>query len=187
VSFLTTPSQTVGPYFTIGLDHLNCDHLAVPGGSGVAVSIAGQVRDGNGAGVSDAVLEIWQAGSSGRYAHPEDRRELPLDPGWRGFGRIPTDAKGCFQFTTVKPGPVPGPKDSMQAPHIVVLLGMRGLLRHLMTRIYFPDDGANATDPVLALVPAPRRATLIARPEGGGHLVWNILLQGKDETVFFNY
>jgi protocatechuate 3,4-dioxygenase alpha subunit len=187
VSLSPTPSQTVGPYFALGLDALNNNQLSGPGIAGAAIVISGRMFDGNGAPVPDAVLEIWQANSNGRYAHPEDTRELALEQNWRGFGRIPTDASGRFQLTTVKPGTVPGPGVSTQAPHIVVLIGMRGLLRHLMTRIYFPGEPANDHDPILALVPAERRQTLIARPHDGGALEWNIVLQGSSETVFFSY
>jgi protocatechuate 3,4-dioxygenase alpha subunit len=139
--------------------------------------------------VDDAGIEIWQANTHGRYAHPEDEQEEPHSPGFRGFGRIPTGDDGTFRFTTIKPGPVPGLKGTTQAPHLVVTIFMRGLLRHLLTRLYFPDEPLNAEDPVLALVPADRRATLIARkaPLGEGGLEWNVILQGDDETVFFDY
>jgi protocatechuate 3,4-dioxygenase alpha subunit len=187
VSLHPTPSQTVGPYFSIGLDALNQNRVAVAGTSAASVAITGRVIDGQGDPVPDAVLEIWQAAPSGRYAHPEDTRDLPLEEGWRGFARIPTSAAGSFELTTVKPGPVPGPGGSVQAPHIVVLVGMRGLLRHLMTRIYFPDEPANLGDPVLALVPDARRPTLIARAAGPARLEWDIILQGANETVFFSY
>src|SRR6185295_16089268 len=118
----------------------------------------GRLLDGNGAGVNDAVIEIWQANAEGKYAHPEDKQKKPLEKGWRGFGRVFTDAKGGFRFTTIKPGRVPGPGGAAQAPHLVVSVFMRGLLKHLATRIYFPDEtAANAADPVLKLVPAARR------------------------------
>ena len=107
--------------------------------------------------------------------------------GFKGFGRIPTDARGAFRFSTIKPGRVPGPGGRLQAPHLVVSVFMRGLLKHLATRIYFPDEAGNAEDPILKLVPPARRSTLIARPRSRGVLEWNIILQGKGETVFFDY
>jgi protocatechuate 3,4-dioxygenase alpha subunit len=137
--------------------------------------------------VDDGLIEIWQANSHGKYPHPEDRQKKPLEKGFRGFGRIPTDGKGGFRFTTIKPGRVPGADGRLQAPHLVVSVFMRGLLKHLATRLYFPDDPANSDDALLKLVPAARRATLIARRKGKSALEWNILLQGKGETVFFDY
>ena len=121
--------------------------------------------------VDDALVEIWQANSAGRYAHPEDDREdVPLEDGFTGFGRCATDAEGRFEFLTVKPGPVPGPDDRLQAPHIDVSVFARGLLNRLVTRIYFPDEAeANAGDPVLALIEDEvERQTLIAAPGGRG-------------------
>jgi protocatechuate 3,4-dioxygenase alpha subunit len=129
--------------------------------------------------VPDAVIEIWQANADGEYSS--------TSAGFRGFGRIPTGADGRFAFTTIKPGPVPGPRGAMQSPHLAVRVMMRGLLKDLITRMYFPDENL-AADPVLLLVPEPRRATLIAAPleHGGTTLIWNIELQGERETVFFD-
>jgi protocatechuate 3,4-dioxygenase alpha subunit len=188
MSVRATASQTVGPFFHIGLTALNTTDPAGEDVEGERVTIQGQVLDGSGVPVGDAVIEIWQANAHGRYAHPEDPQEQPHTPGFRGFGRVATDDEGAFRFTTIKPGPVPGPHGAIQAPHLVVIIFMRGLLKHLLTRIYFPDEALNAEDPVLALVPAERRATLIARqdPAGEGILVWNIMLQGDEETVFFD-
>src|SRR6185503_18541717 len=115
----------------------------------------------------DAMIELWQANREGRYAHPEDRQNKPLDPGFSGFGRTGTDAAGLFRFHTIKPGAVPAPAGGLQAPHILVGVFARGLLRRLVTRIYFADEPANAEDPVLALVPAARRGTLMAAPVAG--------------------
>ena len=189
MSLETTASQTIGPYFHIGLTWLVTDHLAGPGVSGEPVAIEGRVLDGDGRPVDDALVEIWQANAHGRYAHPEDTRDLPLEPEWRGFGRVPTDEGGGFRFTTIKPGRVPAPDGGLQAPHLNVTIFMRGLLKQLVTRIYFPDDPANAEDPVLQRVPAERRATLIAQPLAGhpDALAWNVILQGRGETVFFEY
>jgi len=100
---------------------------------------------------------------------------------------VPTDAAGGFRFTTIKPGRVPAPDGGMQAPHINVTIFMRGMLKHLKTRIYFPEDPANAADPVLSRVPADRRATLIAVPRAKAAFEWNVVLQGRGETVFFDY
>jgi protocatechuate 3,4-dioxygenase alpha subunit len=182
-----TPSQTVGPFFTIGLSRLEKTVLAGPTVSGEKITIAGRVIDGEGKPVPDALLEIWQANSHGRYAHPEDGQSKPLDPGFQGFGRIGVDENGGFVFTTVKPGAVPGPDGKMQAPHIAVSIFARGLQLRLVTRIYFLEEAANADDYVLNLVEPARRATLIARKTSvAGALEWNVILQGDDETVFFD-
>lgn len=183
-----TTSQTVGPFFTIGLTRMNQTNLVGPGVSGERVTIEGRVFDGDGAPIPDAVIEIWQANSHGKYNHPEDEQDKPIEPGFRGYGRIPTDETGRFSFTTIKPGAVPGPDGKMQAPHIAVSIFMRGLLRRLVTRIYFPDEPGNEGDFVLNLVEASRSGTLIARKVAGreGVLEWNVVAQGADETVFFD-
>ncbi len=187
MKLVASGSQTVGPYLHIGLTWLNTDRIAGRGVKGERVALQGRLLDGNGVGVSDGLVEIWQANATGKYAHPDDRQKKPLEKGFRGFGRIPTDAKGRFRFSTVKPGRVPGPGGKLQAPHLAVTVFMRGLLKQLSTRIYFPGDPANADDPVLKRVPAARRATLIARRKSKGVLQWNIVLQGRDETVFFDF
>jgi protocatechuate 3,4-dioxygenase alpha subunit len=183
-----TTSQTVGPFFCIGMDRLNCAELAGPGVSGERVTIEGRVLDADGVGVPDAVIELWQANSHGKYAHPEDTQDKPVDAGFQGYGRIPTDEDGKFRFTTIKPGAVPGPDGQLQAPHIGVSVFMRGLLRRAVTRIYFPDDAGNAGDFVLGLVEAGRRGSLIARNVPGveGLLKWDVIMQGPGETVFFD-
>ena len=185
---IVTPSQTVGPFLRLGLSDLNTTDLTrKASGGGERITIAGSVLDGDRQPVPDAMLDIWQANVHGKYAHPDDSQVKPLDPGFSGFGRIPTDAAGTFRFTTIKPGPVPGRGNTLQAPHILVALFMRGLLRHLYTRIYFSDSPGNAADPVLALVDdARRRETLIAkRQPGSGEYRWDVILQGDGETVFF--
>ena len=187
MSLFASGSQTVVPYLHIGLTWLNTSKIAGPGVKGERVTIQGQLLDGDGAGVSDGLVEIWQANAEGKYAHPEDPQKKALEKGFRGFGRIPTDAKGTFKFATIKPGRVPGPGGKLQAPHLNVTVFMRGLLKQLSTRIYFPDEAANAQDPILKLVPAARRGTLVARRKAKGLLEWNIVLQGKDETVFFDF
>lgn len=188
MSLQATTSQTVGPYFSMGLTRLKKDNLAGPGISGERVTISGRVLDGDGAGVPDAMLEIWQANSYGKYAHPEDKQNKTLEAGFQGYGRIPTDANGAFRFQTIKPGSVAGPDDKPQAPHIVVSVFARGLLRRLVTRIYFPDETANAGDFVLNLVEPARRGMLVAHKLAGqeGNLEWNVILQGDGETVFFD-
>jgi protocatechuate 3,4-dioxygenase, alpha subunit len=187
VSLFATGSQTVGPYLHIGLDWLVTRDIAGKGIAGERVVVQGRLIDGDGNGVSDGLIEIWQANAAGKYAHPEDTQKKPLEKGWRGFGRIPTDAKGGFRFTTIKPGRVPAPGGGLQAPHLLVSVFMRGLLKQLATRLYFPDEAAaNAEDPVLKLVPAARRTTLL--PQRKGKLLeWNIVLQGKNETAFLDY
>jgi protocatechuate 3,4-dioxygenase, alpha subunit len=181
-------SQTVGPYFRIGLERLFRPDLTTEHPAGERIEITGRVLDGEGHPVEDAVLEIWQANAQGTYANPEDSRDKPADSKFRGFGCCPTDDNGAFRFVTIKPGRVPGPDGKLQAPHIVVSVFMRGLLRRLVTRIYFPNEPANDEDSALNLVEASRRNTLIANAVSGrtGVLEWNVLLQGPNETVFFD-
>ncbi len=183
-----TASQTVGPFFHVGLGWLTIEKLAGPGVSGERVTIEGRVLDGDGKPVPDAMIEIWQANAHGKYAHLEDNQDKPREPGFKGFGRVATDDDGAFRFTTIKPGRVPGPAGQLQAPHIVVSVFMRGLLKHLVTRLYFPDEPSNADDPILNRIEPTRRATLIAKKVGGrdGVVVWNVILQGDGETVFFD-
>jgi len=188
VTRTVTTSQTVGPFFLIGLDRMSQNDLAPAGVSGDRIEIAGRVVDADGAPVPDAVIEIWQANAHGRYAHPEDLQDKPLDPRFRGYGRCATDDEGRFHFTTVKPGQVPAPDGTLQAPHIAVSVFMRGLLIRLTTRIYFPDEPANGADFALNLVEASRRGTLIAKKVAGreGVLEWDVILRGPVETVFFD-
>jgi protocatechuate 3,4-dioxygenase alpha subunit len=189
MSLQTTGSQTIGPYLHIGLTWLVNDELAPQGVTGENVSVEGRIVDGDGKPVNDAVVEIWQANAHGRYAHPDDTQEKPLDPKFKGFGRVFTDEDGRFRFATIKPGSVPAPGGGVQAPHLNVTIFMRGILKQLITRMYFANDPANAGDPVLASVPASRRETLMAKPVAGrvGALEWNVVLQGDGETVFFDY
>src|SRR5438067_757135 len=189
MSLQTTSSQTIGPYLHIGLTWLVTDNLAAPGVSGEKVAIEGRIVDGDGIAVNDAVVEIWQANAQGRYAHPEDTQDKPFESAFKGFGRVTTDNDGVFRFTTIKPGRVPGPGGGLQAPHLNVTIFTRGLLKHLITRMYFPNESANDDDPVLARVPKERRMTLVAAPiEGRSNSVrWDVVLQGENETVFFDY
>ncbi len=184
--YLPTPSQTIGPFFSFALPGLQGNELVPPGTDG-ALRIEGRVLDGEGNPVVDAMIEIWQAHRSGRYAHPEDRRDLPLDEDFTGFGRCGTDGAGRFWFLTVKPGRVPGPAGALQAPHVNVSVFARGLLQRAVTRIYFPDEvEANESDPVLRSIADPiARSTLVARAENG-LLRFDIHLQGERETAFFD-
>jgi protocatechuate 3,4-dioxygenase alpha subunit len=186
MKLLPTASQTVGPYLHIGLAWLTIDRVAAPDCPGQHLELGGRVLDGDGRPVPDALVEIWQADAHGRYAHPEDTREAPVTPGFRGFGRVPTDGHGRFRFFTIKPGAVADPRGGLQAPHLVVSVFMRGLLKRLVTRVYFPDEPRNADDGVLRLVPVERRGTLVARQTASGELEWDIILQGDGETVFFD-
>ena len=182
-----TPSQTVGPYLHIGLDWLNTSDLTVPGLSGERIVVTGRVLDANRQPVPDGVDEIWQANAHGKYAHPEDTRALP-DEGFAGFGRCPTDTEGRFRFITIKPGSVPDANGQTQAPHMLVNVFARGLLKHLSTRIYFLGDNHDQ-DFVMQQVPAERRATLIATPSAGEPSTFErdiVLGGGADETVFFD-
>jgi protocatechuate 3,4-dioxygenase, alpha subunit len=205
-----TPWQTVGPFFHYGLpwkggadlvgqSDLGARpelfpeahyvlNLSSPKGkvAGERIEVTGSVFDAQGAPVPDAMIEIWQANSAGRYASPQDpREELPRDDGFVGFGRSSTTQDGLYRFLTVKPGRVPGPGDTTQAPHIAVGVFGRGLIKRLATRIYFEDEACNDEDPILGLVPPERRATLIARQVEKGAYHLDIHLQGEHETVFF--
>jgi len=189
MSLQATTSQTIGPFFQIGLQWLVQDNLAVEAVSGERVRIEGRVLDGDGVPVPDAFLEVWQANAQGKYAHPEDTQDKPIEPGFRGYGRIPTDDDGKFRFSTIQPGSVPGPDGKPQAPHIEVAVFARGLMRRLVTRIYFPDESAaNETDFALSRVEPQRSGTLIARkvPGQAAQFEWNVILQGAGETVFFD-
>ena len=189
-----TPSQTVGPYFAIALTPGDYDwaptvgnNLVTPDASGERIVIEGRVLDGDAKPVDDAMVEIWQADGAGRYAHSGDARANP-NAAFKGFGRAGTDESGRYRFDTIKPGVVPGPNGS-QAPHVLLAVFARGMLRHFFTRLYFSDEAGNDADPILRLVPPERRATLIARREDGGtHALYrfDIRLQGENETVFFD-
>lgn len=183
-----TPSQTVGPFFHGGLLREGLNVLVTPATQGARIRIEGSVYDGDRAPISDAMVEIWQANARGRYRHPADQRPIPLDPAFVGFGRAGTDEAGSFWFETVKPGRVPFDRETDQAPHINIAVSARGMLDHLFTRLYFEDEAGNGTDPVLQRVPADRRSTLLARRgRVDGNVVYrfDIVLQGEDETVFF--
>ena len=193
-----TPSQTVGPFFAYGLspEQYNYPFESLAGGTltnddteGTRIRIMGQVLDGEGVPIPDALIEIWQANAHGRYNHPaDDRQDNLLDPEFKGFGRVGTGTRpdSAFVFDTIKPGSV----DGAQAPHLNVTILMRGMLLHAYTRIYFADEvEANAADPVLQAVPEDRRETLLARrDENIGGVVYrlDVRMQGDRETVFFD-
>jgi protocatechuate 3,4-dioxygenase alpha subunit len=211
--FGQTPSQTLGPFFHYGLpwrggadltgasdlgarpelmppEHDLLTRAGVRGPiDGQPIDIIGQVFDANGAVVPDALIEIWQANAAGRYNSPDDpRTDLALDEAFIGFGRGATGEDGSFRFRTILPGRAPGPGNSLQAAHIAVGVMGRGLLKRLVTRLYFEDGEGNHEDPILALVPPARRATLIAAKVGEAPVTYrfDIHLQGERETVFFD-
>jgi protocatechuate 3,4-dioxygenase alpha subunit len=185
VIFSTTPSQTVGPYFAIGLPWPAGPNAVAEGTPG-AIRIGGFVYDGAGAPVPDNLIETWQADPEGRFADLHGYGGRSGLDGFRGFARSGhEDGDGSFEILTVKPGPVPTPDGVMQAPHIDVSVFARGMLNRCVTRIYFADEAeANDADPVLARVPAHRRETLMAQPSPDGYS-FDIRLQGAGETVFF--
>lgn len=209
--FGQTPSQTVGPFFHYGLpwkggadlvgasdlgaraDLVPAEHFRLaatwPAGtpSGEAITIAGRVFDAEGAAVPDAMIELWQANAAGRYASSDDERaDVALDPHFIGFGRCSTGDDGTYRFRTIRPGRVPGPGNSLQAPHVALSLFARGIIKRLATRLYFADGEGNAGDPVLAQVPEERRNTLIAKQNADGVWWLDIALGGAGETVFFD-
>jgi protocatechuate 3,4-dioxygenase alpha subunit len=208
-----TPWQTLGPFFHYALPWKGAADLVagegdlgarpdlIPDGhyllgpgavgrgavAGVAIEIRGYVFDGDDVAVPDALLEIWQADAQGRYASEADGpKDVPPGPAFIGFGRTATDADGGFCFRTLKPGRAPGPGNSLQAPHIAVSVMGRGILKRLVTRIYFDGEPGNGEDPILALAPAERRHTLIAHREGEAWR-FDIRLRGEGETVFFEF
>jgi protocatechuate 3,4-dioxygenase, alpha subunit len=190
-----TTWQTVGPFFRIGLERFYVNDLAIPGIADERIEIRGRVIDGDEQPVPDAVIEIWQADAHGKYFNAEHSAGSSgtgakdrAAPAFRGFGRIATAADGAFYFKTVKPGQVPAPDGTLQAPHIAVSIFMRGLLRRLTTRMYFPDEPSNDTDFALHKVNPARVPTLIAQrsAERPDLYEWNIVLQGASETVFFD-
>jgi protocatechuate 3,4-dioxygenase alpha subunit len=189
--FGETPSQTLGPFFSIGLSGEGENVLASDGVEGDRIRLVGKVLDGEGQPVGDALIEVWQANSKGRYRHPDDtREELELDRTFSGFGRAATEFEtGEYWFETIKPGPVPDPEGEMQAPHLNVILQARGTLNPLFTRVYFPDEEeANQADLIMRMVPKDRRNSLVAKAEGGNPATYrfDIRLQGEGETVFLD-
>jgi protocatechuate 3,4-dioxygenase, alpha subunit len=187
-NLVLTPSQTVGPFFRIELttDEHCVKCVAGPQAQGERVWITFRVLDGDSAPVNDAMLEIWQADANGKYNHPDDARPKQLDPGWLGFGRLGTGDDGTCILETIKPGRVLN--GTLQAPHLSLAVFARGMLKQLYTRVYFAGDAANNDDPVLRLIPPDRRETLMARPDPNrrGYWLFDVILQGDHETVFFD-
>jgi protocatechuate 3,4-dioxygenase, alpha subunit len=180
-----TPSQTAGPFFHLGLtDTRSVSCVASEEVNGERMWLTFRVLDGDGVPVPDAMIELWQADSEGNYKDGAKAAEGTFS----GFGRLATSEDGSCTFETIRPGRVPGPGNTLQAPHINVSVFARGLLKRLFTRVYFAGEPANSEDPVLALVPEDRRATLFARPDPVHDSVWTqeIRMRGEGETVFFD-
>ncbi|MBU6498423.1 MAG: protocatechuate 3,4-dioxygenase subunit alpha [Rhodospirillales bacterium] len=168
---IATAAQTIGPYWHL-LDDPALADLTRFGATGERIELVGTVRDGDGELVTDGCIELWQPSPAADDVFP-------------GFGRCATDAHGRFRFITLKPGPVPGRGNTLQAPHLAINILARGILTRLYTRAYFEGEPLNAADPLLGLIEDPaRRATLIARPVGLATWQMDIRLQGNDETVF---
>ena len=181
-----TPSQTVGPFYGLGLIDARWAPAIEAATPGQRIRIQGRVLDGDGTPVIDAMLESWQADAGGIYRHPRTMAGHPLpNDGFTGFHRISSGAEGIFGWDTIMPGAVAQPDGSRHAPHINLGIFARGLLDRLHTRIYFAGETLNGSDPVLALVPAERRPGLIAGPTGPGSYSFDIRLRGPGETVFF--
>jgi protocatechuate 3,4-dioxygenase alpha subunit len=200
-----TPAQTLGPFFHQGLlrtreslrlpatgSHERAfigNVIAAAGVPGQRIRLRGAVYDGAAEPVSDALLELWQADGEGRYSHPLDAAGGASGSGFHGFGRAATDTRGAYGFETIKPGRVRWSGGGTQAPHLNLIIGARGMMRHAFTRVYFAGDNGLDADPVLSRVPEARRRTLLARPDGerDGVLLFefDVRLQGEDETVFF--
>jgi protocatechuate 3,4-dioxygenase alpha subunit len=177
---VATGSQTVGPFFSFGLTtNPRLGTVAAPEAAGEHIRLTIRVIDGAGVPVPDSVIELYQADASGTF---------DMTPQFRGFGRLGTDVSGSCTFETIRPGVTPDDAGRPQASHINLCVFMRGMLRHVYTRVYFAGDPGLDTDPVLVLVPAERRATLLAQPIADAPAAWmfEIHLQGDRETVFFD-
>jgi len=184
VTLPETPSQTIGPFFAVGLCWPDGPAVVADGTPG-AVWVGGQVIDGAGDPVPDALVETWQADGQGRFAHPDDPSGSTRS-GFQGFGRCATDTEGRWAVRTVRPGPLPAPDGGLEAPHIDVSVFARGLLNRLVTRVYFPDEpDANAADPLLASIADPAARARLVGVADGDRLCFDIRLQGERETPFF--
>ena len=183
-----TPFNTVGPFFKLLVRERpeGTDCLVSEATRGERITIQGMLRDGQGKPVDDGLVEIWQADENGHYHHPQDPAQDQADPAFAGFGRAATARGGLFSFRTIKPGAVRGPDGRLQAPHILVSVMARGVMSRCWTRLYFAGETLNESDPILQMVPAERRDTLIARRAPDGSHEFNIVLQGQGETVFFD-
>lgn len=187
MNFALTPSQTVGPYFAIGLPWEDGPNAVAPGTPG-AFTLHGTVYDGAGVVVPDHLIEIWQPDADGRFADMHGFGGGSQLEGFRGFARYGVeDGDGSYALLTIKPGRVADRRGVLQAPHIDMTVMARGMLNRVVTRVYFADEAqANAEDPVLARVPAERRETLLAQPDDAGGYRFDVRLQGEGETVFFS-
>ena len=183
-----TPFSTVGPFFKLLVRDRaeGTDRLVSDATRGERITITGRLIAGDGQPVDDGLVEIWQADANGRHHHPDDPAQELADPAFSGFGRAATARGGSFVFHTIKPGSVPGPDGQPQAPHVLVGVMARGVMSRCWTRLYFEGESLNDADPILRLVPAERRQTLIARRGADGIYEFNVVLQGTDETVFFD-
>ena len=183
-----TPFNTVGPFFKLLVrdrpEGTAC--LVTEATKGERISIVGRVIAGDGTPVDDGLVEIWQADAAGHFHHPCDPGHDQADPAFTGFGRAATASGGVFSFQTIRPGAVTGPDGRTQAPHILVSVMARGVMSRCWTRIYFEGEPLNDADSILQMVPAERRSTLIARRTGTNHFELDVVLQGENETVFFD-
>ncbi len=189
-----TANQPIGPFYHFALTpgwatgDRSAGVMAGPAAQGERIQLTVRVLDRDASLVTNAMIELWQADAGGKYNHPADTQKKTADPAFRGFGRLATDDEGLCVFETVKPGRVQGLKQPMQAPHINVSIYAPGLLRRVVTRIYFEGDPANSSDEILGLVPRDRRPTLMARcgAAGAGEWGFDLHLTGPCETVFFD-
>jgi len=195
---VVTPSQTIGPFFAIGLIREGDDDIAckVPGGAraqGTPIKVSGRVTDEEGRPVRKALIEVWQANKWGKYEHPDDVTDALLDPNFKGWARVLTDSEGRYQFRSIKPGayPNPGYDNWMRPPHIHYSIFAAGLMQRLITQLYFPGEELNDIDPILnGIEDLDARASLIARrtessETGVESYEFNIVLRGRGETAFF--
>lgn len=188
--FLQTPSQTVGPFFHDALMRDGVDDLDPKRSAGSPILLTGSVLDGAGTPIDDAMIELWQSDGLGRFRHPLDHWDGPIEGSFIGFGRVATDLDGGYRVRTVLPGTVPAPGGGTQAPHLNVHIFTRGLLDRLTTRVYFEGERTNADDPVLNSIDEDRRGTLLAvkdgEEDGVARYRFDLRLQGDGETVFFD-
>lgn len=195
---VVTPSQTIGPFFALGLvsetdRDLACKVAGGPRAQGQPIVVSGRVTDERGNPVRKALIEVWQANRWGKYEHPDDRTDAPLDPNFKGWGRMLTDDDGRYRFRSIKPGayPNPGYDDWYRPPHIHYSIFAAGLMQRLITQLYFPGEELNDIDPILnGIEDLDERAALIARraadePDGSEHYAFDIVLRGPAQTPFF--
>jgi protocatechuate 3,4-dioxygenase, beta subunit len=194
---VVTPSQTIGPFYALGLIREGDDDVACKAADsrpqGVPIVVSGRVTDEGGRPVRKGLIEVWQANQWGKYEHPDDITDAPLDPDFKGWGRVLTDSEGRYQFRSIKPGayPNPGYDNWMRPPHIHFSIFAAGLMQRLITQLYFPDQELNEIDPILnGIDDLDARASLIAQrlpdqPDGALSFRFDIVLRGENETAFF--